>query len=53
MTTNANGRLAGMPSRRDVLAAGAAFEAAQLVAGATAAAPSPEPAKGKDTMKTR
>ena len=53
MTTNANGRFSGMLSRRDVLAASAAFAAAQLIAGATAAAPSPEAAKGKDTMKTR
>ncbi len=42
-----------MLSRRDVLAAGAAFAAAQLIAGATAAAQSPEAAKGKGTMNTR
>ena len=42
MTTNSNGSFSEMLSRRDVLAAGAAFAAAQLIAGVTAAAPSPE-----------
>jgi aryl-alcohol dehydrogenase-like predicted oxidoreductase len=41
-----------MPSRRDVLAVGAAFAVAQLVGGVTRAAPA-EPAKGEDKMKTR
>ena len=53
MTTNANGSFSEMLSRRDVLAVGAAFAVAQLIAGATAAAPSPEPAKGEGTLKTR
>jgi aryl-alcohol dehydrogenase-like predicted oxidoreductase len=53
MTTRSNGSFSEMLSRRDVLAVGAAFAAAQLVAGATAAAPSPEPAKGEGKMKTR
>ncbi|MDZ4688009.1 MAG: hypothetical protein SH850_23290, partial [Planctomycetaceae bacterium] len=38
-------------SRREVLGAGLA--AAQLIAGATAAAQPPEPIKGKDKMRTR
>ena len=40
-------------SRREVLAAGAGLAAAQLIAGATAAAQPAEPTKGKDKMKTR
>src|SRR5688572_19360337 len=53
MTTNSDGNFSKMLSRRDLLTAGAAFAAAQLIAGATAAAPSPEPAKGEGKMKTR
>ena len=40
-------------SRREILVAGAGLAAAALIAGATAAAQSPEPKKGKDKMKTR
>ena len=64
MTSNPNGSSAGndstgrgcnpaLPTRREVLAAGAGLAAAQLIAGATAAAQLPEPRKGKDNMKTR
>ena len=53
MTTSANGSFPGMPSRRHVLAVSAAFAAAQLITGAGAAAPSPEPAKGETKLKTR
>jgi aryl-alcohol dehydrogenase-like predicted oxidoreductase len=40
-------------SRREVLAAGAALVASQLIAGGSAAAQPAEPKKGSDKMKTR
>jgi aryl-alcohol dehydrogenase-like predicted oxidoreductase len=40
-------------SRHEILVAGAGLVAAQLIAGATAAAQSPEPKKGTAKMKTR
>jgi aryl-alcohol dehydrogenase-like predicted oxidoreductase len=40
-------------SRREVIAAGAGLAAAQLIMGATVAAHSPEPKKGKDPMEAR
>src|SRR5688500_15465772 len=54
MTTRPNGAFSQTLSRRDVLAAGAAFAAAQLIAGATAAAHSPDTNRtGKDKLRTR
>ena len=54
MTTNSNGRFLEMPSRRDVLAAGATFAAAQLIASATVAAQSADTNRtGKDKLRTR
>src|SRR5688572_16464085 len=54
MTTNSNRPFAEMVSRRQVLAAGAALAAAQLIAGATAVAvQSTELGKTEGKMKTR
>src|SRR5688500_15509239 len=54
MTTRPNGAFSQTLSRRDVLAAGAAFAAAQLIAGATAAAQSADTNRtGKDKLRTR
>ena len=53
MTTKPNGSFSETLSRREVLAAGAALAAAQLIPGATAAAQSPELGKGEGKLKNR